>query len=64
MVIFKFGRDGKVESKPIGYPGGECRKVTAALTEGMGKVLSDVPTDEALLPERQQTQAEQQQIHQ
>lgn len=53
-VLFHFKRGGKVEVKPTGYPGGECHKVTAALTKGMGKVTKDVPTDEAQLPERQQ----------
>lgn len=64
MVIFKFNKDGTAESRPIGYPGGECRRVTAALGAGMGKAVSDTPTDEALLPERQPTvESEHQQVN-
>ncbi len=61
-VHFHFKKGGKVEVKPVGYPGGECHRVTAALTKGMGKLVSDVPTDEAALPERQQI-AEPQRLH-
>jgi Protein of unknown function (DUF2997) len=64
MVIFKYNRDGTVETKAMGYAGEGCRKVTAALTKDMGKVSSDVPTEEALLPERSPAEVQQQQIRQ
>ena len=51
-VLFHFKPGGKVEVKPTGYPGGECRQMTAALTKGMGKTVADIPTEEAALPER------------
>jgi Protein of unknown function (DUF2997) len=64
MVIFKINRDGTVETRAVGYAGEGCRKVTAALTRDMGKVLSDTPTDEASLPEHRPEQVEQQQVNQ
>jgi Protein of unknown function (DUF2997) len=63
-VHFHFKKGGKVVVKPIGYPGGECQRVTQALTKGMGEIVSDTPTEEASLPERCQVEIQQEHLSQ
>lgn len=38
--------DGRVEEKVIGVKGSDCEKITEAVHEALGKVVSSEPTEE------------------
>lgn len=52
-LILKFDKHGRVEMQPVGYPGGECTRMTTHYAKNMaGDVARDRPTAEATEPER------------
>ena len=50
-VVFTFHPDGRQECKVKGAPGKTCKQASEAYLKALpGKVVSDTPTSEALLP--------------
>ena len=52
--------DGTVKVEPVGYPGGQCHRVTAPYQAAYGQPVQTTPTDEARLPEPAKVYGEEQ----